>query len=106
MIALVQGWTNELGPFTLTLDGAPAPLDGVTVEVVLFRYSDPHASVVTGAGTVRVPVPANGQVYYAPAAGDFKPGSYHLRFKVTNNQDAVVFFPSGSVPLMVEVSTV
>ena len=97
LLSITEGWTQELGPFTLRVNTLPLSLSGLVVMVVL---RDSKGSLFTPGGTVRVDpdqVANKGQVYYKPVAGDFKagPGPYHLHWQVTNGID-VVFFPSAA----------
>lgn len=100
---ITEGWTQELGPFTLLVDGAALDLTGFTVEAEL--RNDIGTAITSGS--VRVAssqsTTGKGQVYYTPSAADlvwriggreFTP--YSLRWKVTDGGGAVVFFPNGA----------
>jgi hypothetical protein len=96
ILELTEGWTAELGPFTLyQAPNVVQPLDTFTVEIELRNAS---GVLITPGGVVRVASPASlGQVYYTPAAGDFVAGRlpYTLRWKVTDVAGHVVYFPNG-----------
>ncbi len=104
LLSLTDGWTQQLGPFTLKVDNVPVNLGGFTVAMILH---DPTGALVTPGGTVTVdPDQVNnpGQVYYQPVATDFVYSSafpyahqqpYTLHWKVTDLANKVVFFPNG-----------
>lgn len=96
LFEVTEGWTDELGPFTLKIDGVAINLSGLTVTIVLRNTAG--ALVVVG-GTIRVGLPTSlGQVYYTPVAADFVSGDdneYHVHFQATNISGAKVFFPNG-----------
>lgn len=95
LLDVVEGWTDELGPFTLKADGVAVDLTGLTVALVL---TDVYGATVTVAGTTRVDgTPSTGRVYYTPAAGDLRNAlqPYKLRWRVTDGAD-VVFFPNAA----------
>lgn len=96
---ITEGWTGELGPFILKSGTTPVVfnLTGMTVTLVA---RDSYGRPVTVAGTVRVGVAANGEVYFTPAATDFKANgnqsrSYLVHFKVVDGANKVVYFPNG-----------
>lgn len=101
---ITEGETQELGPFTLKVDGAAIDATGFTVVPELRNDLGVR---VTAVGTVRLAdnqsTTGKGKFYYTPAAGDFlwRIGtaefvSYLVRWKVTDGAGTVVFFPSGA----------
>ena len=93
LAAIVEGWTGEIGPFTLLADDVAFDLTGLQVDLIL---KDARGDAVTTTGNTRIDAsPATGQVYYKPDAGDFSTARqpYSVRWKVTGS-DGVVFFPS------------
>lgn len=95
LVNLTEGWTAELGPFTLKVDGVVLDLTGFTVTIVLH---DGNGVAIVPGGSLRVGTPASlGQVYYTPAVTDFVSGttSYKVHFKVTDGLGKIVFFPNG-----------
>lgn len=101
LLEIVEGWTDELGPFTLKADGTAIDLTGLTVELVL-KGRDGVA--VTTTGNTRVDDDeTTGQVYYQPDADDLtNVGSpYTVHWKVTDGAGDVVFFPNGAADSIV-----
>lgn len=95
LLDVVEGWTDELGPFTLKADGVAVDLTGMTVALVL---TDVLGATVTIAGSTRVDSdPTTGKVYYQPTAADLTNAlqPYKLRWRVTDGAD-VVFFPNAA----------
>jgi hypothetical protein len=96
LLDVVEGWTDELGPFTLKADGTAVDLTGMDVAL---RLRDKNGKVVSFTGTTRVDdTPTNGKVYYQPATGDLLEGKgpYKLHWQVTDQDGFVVFFPNGA----------
>lgn len=93
MIAITHGRTAPI-PYTLTIDGAPAPLVGVTVELV---GTDKDGVGLGLAGSVVVTNPDLGEVEFQPAAGDIDESRqpYWVHFKVTDGAGKISFFPEG-----------
>jgi hypothetical protein len=101
LLRIVEGWTAELGPFTLMADGVPINLTGLTVELEL-RPAGSTAYVDT-AGNVRVDDDTTtGRVYYKPDAADFVAANspYAMHWKVTDGDGNVVFFPNVGADLV------
>lgn len=96
LLDIVEGWTGELGPFTLRADGVPVNLTGLTVELLIRPWNRQGRFSETD-GDVRVVAGTGGQVYYAPDASDFSAaeGPYEMRWRVTDSDGFVVFFPNG-----------
>lgn len=110
LFEVTEGWTGTLSPFVLKVqqpsDPAPVPIDltGFTVQLVLRRAS---GVLVNVQGTV-TPDPDQGarpgQVAFSPAASDFvyetteyaNPQMYETKWKVTDGNGKVVFFPNGA----------
>lgn len=96
LCTVTEGWTQELGPFTLLVDGVPLDLTGMTVALIL-RNVQGRLSTVTGDTRIDA-APTTGKVYYKPDAVDLlaKKGPYTLHWKVTDGAGDVVFFPNGA----------
>lgn len=96
LLDVVEGWTDELGPFTLKADGAAVNLTGLTIEPIL---KDKNGDQVTiEASQYRIDgTPTTGKVYFTPATGDLLNSlqPYKLRWKVTDGSD-VVYFPNAA----------
>ncbi len=98
---LVEGWTGAL-PFTLNADGVPVDLTGLTVQIVLKDgadrlVKDSTAGISTSSGST------GGVVVYSPSSsGDFLAAltPYKIRFRVTDAQSKVVFFPNADEDLI------
>ena len=96
LLDVVEGWTDELGPFTLKADGVAVDLTGMDEELIL---RDKDGALVTVAGTTRIDgTPTTGKVYFKPAAGDLlnSKSPYKLHWKITDGAGDVVFFPNGA----------
>jgi len=106
LFSIVEGWTKELGPFTLKIDGVPPSLLGMTVALQLRPVKRPGL-FSDGTGDVRLAQTtdalASGQVYYKPDAEDFTAAHspYTLRWKVTDGNSDVVFFPNDAADTIV-----
>jgi hypothetical protein len=101
LLDIVEGWTGELGPFTLKADGTAVDLTGMTVELIL---KDLSGTVVTTSGDTRVHgTPTTGQVYYQPDAADMTSAAspYSVHWKVTDGSGYVVFFPNSAADTIV-----
>jgi hypothetical protein len=98
LYTIVEGWTQELGPFTLRKDGVAINLLNITVDLIL----EPSHSLepITFTGVVRkadqTQVGNHGQMFFKPAASDLlnKDSPYLVRWKLTD-ASGVVFAPSG-----------
>jgi hypothetical protein len=96
LLDITEGWTGELGPFTLLLDGAAQNLTGMTVVAKI--RPEASSSYVDLDGDVRVDSDATtGKVYLNFDADDLEAASspYTLHFQVTDGNGKVVFFPNG-----------
>jgi hypothetical protein len=105
MFKITEGWTTELGPFTLKNGGVAYNLDGMTVTLMLRGKGGILLEVPTGQ--IRKAVQAGGtvgQVYYKPLATDLdaEHSLYTVRWQVVDGADDVVFFPNGD-PDYIEV---
>lgn len=101
---ITEGETQELGPFTLKVDGAAIDATGFTVVP---EFRNDLGIKVTAVGTVRLAdnqsTTGKGKFYYTPVAADFTwrlgPSefvTYLVRWKVTDGAGTVVFFPNGA----------
>lgn len=91
----VEGWTQELGPYTLRFgaSASAADLTGKTITAIIRTKSG--AYVTTGV-TVRVDdSPTTGRVYLTFAAEAILNAAapYHIRFKGVDGAGKVVFWP-------------
>lgn len=106
LFEIVDGWSEEIGPFTLRGNGAPVNLSGMDVSLII-------RSVKTGAlitTTDRTRVDADqttntGHVFYTPEEADFAEratlGSYYtFRWKVIDGAGDIVFFPNGEADVI------
>jgi hypothetical protein len=107
LYTIVEGWTAELGPFTLKVNGQPKELTGFEVKLKL-RPVASNAYVDT-IGDVNID-PAQegagkGMVTFKPDADDFKASKspYSLRWEVTDSDGNTVYFPNSKNPDTIEV---
>ena len=101
LLDIVEGWTGELGPFTLKADGTAVDLTGLTVALIL---RDRSGTAVTTAGDTRVHgTPTSGQVYYRPDAADMTAAlsPYSAHWQVTDGSGYVVYFPNAAADTIV-----
>ena len=105
IVELTEGWTQEVGPFTLRGDGIPVSLIGLTVTLHLRPWN--RAGLYTEvAGDIRVAeltdVLASGQVYYKPDADDISAtvGDYAMKWMVVDGAGDKVFFPNAEPDLL------
>lgn len=101
LLEIVEGWTGELGPFTLKADGVAVDLTGMTVGLVLKKRA---GETVSTLGNTRVDdAPNTGRVYYAPDADDMVNAlsPYTVHWQVTDGVGKVVFFPNGAADTIV-----
>lgn len=107
LFTLTEGWTKELGPFTIRLNGAPLDLTGLTVELMLRPLLTETYS--TTAGEVRVDTDqvgmGKGQVYWKPDAADIKRAysPYSVRWKLTDGQGNSIYVPNSTLGDTVEI---
>jgi hypothetical protein len=95
-VKVVEGWTDELGPFTLLSDGVALDLTG---KSVVFHLRDKNGVVVAFTGTTRIDgTPTSGKVYYKPTMTDLLSGKspYEYHWQVTDGFSNVVFYPSAT----------
>lgn len=98
---IVEGWTAEVGPFTLKADGVAIDLTGfIASQILALVRKVGETTYVPTTGDMRIDDdPATGKVYWSPDAIDFPTGSfgtYEFRFKVTDGDGKVAFFPNGA----------
>lgn len=88
----VEGWTGDLD-FYLRADGTTpsGTMSGMTVELIL---KDADGNQLETTGDVAVLSASAWTVRYSPDAADLPAGSYRARFKVTDSNGKVVFFPN------------
>lgn len=98
LLELTEGWTAELGPFVLTVDGQALDLTGMAVTLLARGLT--QATYVDAVGDVRVDadqVTKKGHVYWKPDAADlpYVQSPYAARFKVVDGLGDVLFVPNG-----------
>lgn len=100
LVTVVEGWTGAL-PFELQTDGSAFDYTGLTVQIVL---KDCHGQTVvdTSSGLSSTGGTTGGQIAYAPSSGDFSASRtpYRVRFRVTDAQGKLVYFPNSSADLI------
>lgn len=95
LLGIKEGWTGEIGPFTLRANGAPFSLSGFTVSIVLTKAD---GTVVDSPGTVskanQISFP--GQVYFTPAADIWQASAspYSVSWRVVDGASKVEYFPN------------
>lgn len=100
LFTITQGWTAQLGPFTLRLNGSPLDLSSMTVNLKL--RSSANSAFVDTVGDVSVDADqagaGRGRVYYKPDPEDFNAlhSPYFCRFEVIDTAGNVVYFPEGA----------
>ena len=94
MADFVQGWTSRI-KYTVYTDGAVQDLTAMSVQLVAYDRTDSPVSFV---GTVGIATPASGLVYFDPSDTDLlkSKSPYSIRWKVTDSNGRVAFFPSGA----------
>jgi hypothetical protein len=97
LLDVVEGWTEELGPFALLADGVAIDPTPYTVTLLL---RDRFGAAVTTTSKTRT---ATAGAYFTPAAGDLLAAKspYHLHWKVVDGSGAVVFFPDAEADRIV-----
>ncbi len=98
-ILIIEGMTGDI-EVDLHRDGMPADLTGSTVEAAM---KDGQGNAVAQPGTVTVANPTAGKVKFNPHA-NLPHGSYKMRFRVTDTNGKVYFFPSIPDPICIEVN--
>lgn len=98
LFTVTEGWSQELGPFNLKVDGASLDLTGLTIDVILRTGKGVFVSV--SSGQIRMDpdqVAHKGDVYFTPTTNTFANSSspYSMHWKLTDGASAVVFFPNG-----------
>ncbi len=103
MTTITQGWTRELGPFTLLANLVPVDLTGRTVKLMMRSSADIAFTEVTGDVRVDLDQVLNrGEVYYKPDASDFTAlySPYYLKWEVEDST-GVVYFPNADADTIV-----
>ncbi len=90
----VEGWTQELGPFTLRFGASATASDLTGADITAIIRNAENAYVEAGF-EVRVDAdPTTGKVYLSITDYTNLPtGTYHIRFKGVDGDDKVVFWP-------------
>lgn len=112
ILRITEGWTGQLGPFTLRVDGLPIDLSGKTVTIHL---RNALGNAVAASGTLTVDpdqVTNKGKLTYTPAETDFvwvagvysNTQEYRIHFKVVSGASKT-FHPNGE-PDVIEVHRV
>jgi len=95
LLDLTEGWTQEVGPFTLKSNLTPIDLTGLTVALVLKTNRGQEVSVAT-----RVPTQtggAIGQAYFTPDTEALVAANspYTVHWQLTDTGGKVAFVPNG-----------
>ena len=88
-----EGWTERIR-FALTINGGTVlDVSGMTIALV---GKDRLSNDLTFTGSVGASSPTTGIVYFDPATSDLKEsnGPYRLRWKVTDSNGKVAYFPN------------
>ncbi len=99
---ITEGWTDELGPFVLRVDGVAFDFAGMNGITLVLRKKT--GATVDTAGDVRLDaVTTTGKVYYKPDADDFKAqfSPYTVHWRVEDGAGDIVFFPNGEADTIV-----
>jgi hypothetical protein len=106
LVTIVEGWTDELGPFTLRKNGQPINLTDITVTLRLRPvqgtvYSDTVGDVRVEADQTTKP----GQVYFKPDANDFsaRKSPYSVRWQLVDASNNTRYIPNSKAPDTIEV---
>lgn len=91
---IVEGQTAPV-VYRLLADGGTYSLSGCTVAIEAMTQA---GADVAWTGVLTVSDAANGEVSFAPAAGDFlaTANKYLVRFAVTRSDSKIEYFPSGN----------
>lgn len=100
LVKITEGWSQEIGPFTLRAQGDPVDLTGMTVALIVRSAA---TFKIVNSGRVRVASNQTtnpGQVFWRPEPSDFDTNDvdgplYTFHWKVTDSAGRVVFFPNG-----------
>ncbi len=95
---LVEGFTGRIRD-TLKLNNAAVDLTGMSVDLLAFS----QGTEITLAGTSGIETPGSGLVYFDPDPTDlvYSRNPLQVRWKVTDQNNKVVFFPSGPADVWV-----
>lgn len=99
LFEIVEGWTEELEPFTLKKAGSPIDLTNLMVTLLLTPHKANTPKTLTGTTRVDADQSAlgnRGKVYYKPSATDLlaSESPYSIRWKIQDQGGNVVFVPS------------
>jgi len=98
ILDVVEGWTQELGPFMLRADGSPITLTGLTVTLILRGHGDTEETEIP-SGQIRVADQGTdpGEAYFTPVAGDLVNASspYTIRWRLTDGNGDHAYVPNG-----------
>ena len=89
---LTPGWTEDID-YILAVDGTAQDLTDMTVAMIA---RDSEDTLLTLAGAVSVVDASAGQVRFSPAAADIIVANqpYRIRFKVTDTESKIAYFPN------------
>mgnify|MGYP001324403865 CR=1 FL=1 len=92
LLTITEGWTQELGPFTLEIDDVAVDLTGWTVALIL---REKNGTQVASPDTRVDNDPTTGDVYWTPDGTEAAAESpYSLHWQVTDGDGKVVYFPN------------
>ena len=103
LVTITEGWTQEIGPFTVRNNGTPVDLTGLTPNVTLWIRSSADSSPVDMTGNLRIDdAPSTGRFYIKPDAEDFVAlySPYYIHVEIEGS-DGIGFFPNGTAETIV-----
>ena len=96
LLTVTEGWTQELGPFVLKVDGTALALTGYTVSLVIKGRSGSYIASPSTRVHATQSGATTGYVYYTPASTDLtsEESPYTLHWKAIDGSSKVIFFPN------------
>jgi hypothetical protein len=100
LTSIVEGWTGRL-TFTLKADGTALNGTGLTLSDCLLTGKD--GTQVSTTGDFGWVVQASGTVYLDADAADFEASKspYQVRFKLTDGDGKIVYFPNAEADYLI-----
>lgn len=93
-VYLVEGWTEPIRT-KLYADNVIQDLTGMSVELEPYL----HGVLQTFTGVAEIESPeSSGIVRYTPSSADLVKGRYKIRWKITDLDGKVAFFPNSVTP--------
>lgn len=97
LVDIVEGWTAELGPFTLLSAGAAVDLTGLDVTLILTDVTGTPVSIDDSQVRIATDQSADrGKVYFTPAEGQLVHAlsPYAMRWEVIDGAGKVAYWPN------------